>query len=71
MCSAVKFRLISSTKSSINSMSRSQREEERSDQRVLVLTVEFLALKNTGFSPVKNTFLHGVFRFGKIHKSLF
>jgi hypothetical protein len=31
------------------------RSQQRTDQRVLVLTLKFLALKKTGFSPVKNT----------------
>jgi hypothetical protein len=31
------------------------RSKQRTDQRVLVLTLKFLALKKTGFSPVKNT----------------
>ena len=32
------------------------RSQQRTDQRVFVLTLKFLALKNPGFSPVKNTF---------------
>ena len=31
------------------------RNKQRTDQRVLVLTLKFLALKKTGFFPVKNT----------------
>ena len=31
------------------------RSQQRTHQRVLVLTLKFLALKKTGFSPVKNT----------------
>ena len=31
------------------------RSQQKTDQRVLVLTLKFLALKKTGFSPVKNT----------------
>jgi hypothetical protein len=30
------------------------RSKQRTDQRVLVLTLKILALKKTGFSPVKN-----------------
>ena len=33
------------------------RSKQRTDQRVLILTLKFLALKKqTGFPPVKNTF---------------
>ena len=32
------------------------RSQQRTDQRVLVITLKFLALKKTAFSPVKNTF---------------
>ena len=31
------------------------RSKQRTDQRVLVLTIKFLALKKTGFSLIKNT----------------
>ena len=31
------------------------RSQQRTDQRVLVHTLKFLALKKTGFSPVKST----------------
>ena len=31
------------------------RSKQRTDQRVVVLTLKFLALKKTGFPPVKNT----------------
>jgi hypothetical protein len=31
------------------------RSQQRTDQRVLVLTLKILALKRTGFSPVKYT----------------
>ena len=31
------------------------RSQQRTDHRVLLLTLKFAALKKTGFSPVKNT----------------
>jgi hypothetical protein len=34
---------------------RHSRSRQRTDQRVLVLTLKFLALTKSGFSPVKNT----------------
>ena len=33
----------------------SRSKQRTDDQRVLVLTLKFLALKKTGFAPVKNT----------------
>ena len=40
---------------SISDVTSHSRSKQRTDQRVLVLTLKFLALKITGFSLVKNT----------------
>ena len=36
-------------------LSTHSRSKQRTDQRVLVLTLKFLALTKSGFSPIKNT----------------
>jgi hypothetical protein len=43
------------TRSSVSYDAGHSRSQQRTDQRVLVITLKFLALKETGFPPVKNT----------------